>query len=289
LSTPTDTTTEPMSANASSTVNVDGVALHVQIEGRGHPVLCLHAVGHDLHDFDPLSERLGHRFRFIRFDWPGQGRSGWDHQPAGAERYATLTEGLVKELRLDNPVILGNSIGGAVAIRFASRNPVAGLVLCDSSGLVAVDATVRRVCRLFEAFFAAGERGAWWYRPLFALYYSFVLPSPAARGQRRRIIRANRTTAAPLRQAWASFGQQPADIREIAATLDVPIWVAWSRKDYVIPLRYCLPAIRMLKSCSLSLFDGGHSPFLEQPDAFAKGFTDFMADIPSIVSTKSTL
>lgn len=278
-----------MAVSTSLTVNVDRVALHVEIAGHGNPVLCLHAVGHDSHDFGPLAERLGDKFRFILVDWPGQGQSGQDHQPASAARYAALTEGLVKELDLDSPVILGNSIGGAVAVRFAGRNPVAGLVLCDSGGLVEVDATVRRICRFFEAFFAGGERGAWWYRPAFALYYSFVLPSPAARAQRKRIISASRQHAKPLRQAWASFGQPSADIRETAAALDVPIWVVWAKKDYIIPLRYCLPAINRLTNHSLTLFDGGHSPFLEQPDEFANGLLAFMTGLPAIASVKSPL
>ena len=58
-------------------------------------------------------------------------------------------------LDLPAPVIIGNSIGGAVAIRHAARHPVRGLVLCDSGGLVPVDRTVQRFCALFEAFFAA--------------------------------------------------------------------------------------------------------------------------------------
>src|SRR5205085_7456287 len=114
------------------------------------------AVGHDAHDFDALADRIGERFELIRLEWPGHGRSGDDHQPASARRYAQLVEGLLERLAIERPLLLGNSIGGAVAMLHASRHPVRALVLCDSGGLVEITPDVARICRLFERFFAAG-------------------------------------------------------------------------------------------------------------------------------------
>ncbi len=258
--------------NRVSMLVVDGVSLAVDRIGRGAPVVCLSAVGHDAGDFDGLAQRLGDRFEFIRIEWPGHGRSGPDHQPASPERYALLLDGVIAALKIPAPVVIGNSIGGAVAIRYAANHPVRGLVLCDSGGLVPVDRTVRRICALFEAFFAAGERGAAWFGPAFALYYRLVLPAPAARAQRRKIIAKGRALAPILRQAWASFGQPEADVRDLAAGLRIPIWVAWAKRDHTLPLSLCRPALARLRDHSLTLFHGGHTPFLEQPDAFAEGF-----------------
>lgn len=262
-------------------VTIDGVALHVDSVGTGTAVLCLHAVGHDGHDFDALSQRLGHSYRFVRLDWPGQGQSASDHQPAGAARYAELAEGVIDALGLVSPVILGNSIGGAAAIRIAARRPVRGLVLCDGGGLVEVTPAVARICRFFEGFYAAGARGAWWFGPAFALHYSIILRGAAARAQRKRIVKAAKRSAPVLREAWASFGRPDADVRRLAAGLDVAIWVAWAKRDSILPLKYCLPAIKQLRNYTLTVFEGGHSPFLEQPDAFATGFEDFMKGLPS--------
>jgi pimeloyl-ACP methyl ester carboxylesterase len=262
-------------------VTVDGVALNVDIVGDGPPVLCLHAVGHDLHDFDALVQRLNHSRRFIRLDWPGQGQSAPDHLPASAARYGELAERVIDALGLVHPVILGNSIGGAAAIRVASRRPVRGLVLCDSGGLVEITPTVARLCRLFERFYAAGERGAWWFGPAFALHYAMVLRGASARPQRKRIIRAARRNASVLREAWASFGRCDADLRDAASELDVPIWVAWAKRDRILPLTYCLPAINRLRHGKLTLFEGSHAPFLEQPEAFAREFQAFMTDLPA--------
>ena len=256
-------------------IDIDGVSLAVDRVGQGPPVVCLHSVGHDSRDYDGLVERCGDLFEFIRLDWPGHGGSAPDRLPASAERYAALADGVLSGIGVERPLVIGNSIGGAAAITLASRRILRGLVLCDSGGLVAVDATVRAFCGMFERFFAAGERGAAWYPAAFELYYKVVLPTPAARARRADIVRNARNMAPLLRQAWASFGGPEADLRDAAAGLDIPAWVAWARRDHVIPLNRVRPAINRLKQGRLSLFAGGHTPFLEEPDAFAAQFRRF--------------
>ncbi len=260
----------------SPTVAVDGVTLAYDRQGAGPPVVCLTAIGHGARDFDAFASAVRDRFEIIRLDWPGHGRSGDDAQPASALRYAELLEGFLDAIGVTAPILIACSIGGAAAIRTAARRSVRGLVLCDSGGLVGVDAEVARFCGLFARFFAAGERGAGWFGPAFAAYYRLmVLPRPAAREQRRRIVAAGYETAAVTRQAWESFGRPEADIRVLLTGLSAPVWFAWARQDRVIPLGRCRAAIEATPNASLSLFDAGHAAFLEQPDAFARGFLAF--------------
>ena len=256
-------------------IEIDGVNLAVDRIGHGPPVVCLHSVGHDSRDYDELLEHCGDAFEFILLDWPGHGRSGPDRLPTSAMRYAALADGLLSRFGVDRPLVIGNSIGGAAAITLASRRSLRGLVLCDSGGLVAVDGTVRAFCGVFERFFAAGERGAAWYPAAFNLYYQMVLPRPAAGARRADIVRNARNLAPLLRQAWASFGRPEADLRDAAAAIEIPVWVAWAKHDYVIPLNRVRPAINRLKYGRLSLFAGGHTPFLEEPDEFAAQFRRF--------------
>lgn len=264
-------------------VDCDGVQLAVSRQGKGPPVVCLHAIGHGGHDFDALTGAIRDRFEVVCIDWPGQGRSGDDPKPPSADRYAELLGLVLHKLQIENPIIIGNSIGGAAAILYASRWPVRALVLCDSGGLVPVSALVRGIVSVFVRFFKAGERGAPWFEKAFRFYYHrVVLPAPAATEQRQRIIQAGYEVAPILRMAWESFGQPEADLREIAAALDVPIWCAWAKGDRVIPLWMCRPAIRKLKQVKLSEFNGGHSVFLEQPVAFSEAFLEFALNLPSV-------
>jgi len=265
----------------SAMVEAGGVRIAVARWGSGPPVVGLHAIGHGARDFEALAARIGDRFEVIALDWPGHGRSDEDRrEPASATRYADLLGIVLTKLGVSNPIVVGNSIGGAAAMIHAARAPVRGLVLCDCGGLVEVDTEVRRIIGLFVGFFWAGVRRAWWYRPLFALYYRLVLPARAARDQRRRIVAAAVELAPVLVQAWTSFAQPEADLRALAAGLDAPVWFAWARSDRVIPLARCRPAIEAMRDARLTQFAGGHAAFLEQPDAFAAGFEAFIATLP---------
>jgi 4,5:9,10-diseco-3-hydroxy-5,9,17-trioxoandrosta-1(10),2-diene-4-oate hydrolase len=263
-----------------ATVEVDGVHLAVARTGRGPAVVCLHAVGHGGGDFAAFAAALGAGFDLIRIDWPGQGRSGDDAQPPTPERYAALLAGVLEQLGVERPILVGCSIGGAAALVYAQHHPARALVLCNSGGLLPVTAAVRLACGWFARIFAAGARGAWWYKSLWAAYYRFlVLPSPAAAAQRQRIIAAGYETAGVLRGAWSGFGRPEADLRQLAALLEVPVWIAWAEGDRIIPLARCMPAIRQMRQASVSRFGGGHAAFLEQPEAFTRGFLAFCVRI----------
>ena len=255
----------------------DGVSLAFSRHGQGQPIVCLHAIGHGGADFAALIPALHHQFELICIDWPQQGRSGADSQPASATRYAQLLELVLQQLDIKNPIIIGNSIGAAAAILYAARQPVRALVLCDAGGLVPVNWFTRSFINLFILFFQAGTHGMWGFPTLFRLYYRhMILPSPAAAAQRQLIIDSASNIAPVLRDAWYSFKQPEADIRAVAASLDIPIWCAWAKQDRVIPLWMCRPAIKQLKHAQLSTFRGGHSAFLEQPEAFVAGLLNFI-------------
>jgi pimeloyl-ACP methyl ester carboxylesterase len=264
-----------------SSVVADGVTLAVHRAGRGTPVVCLTALLHDAHDFDAFMERAADRYEIVCIEWPGHGDSMDDETPPSSRRYGELLVKALDQLQIRNPIVIGNSIGGGAAICYASQRPVRGLVLCDSSGLVEITPAVQRFCRLFERLFAAAERRAFWFKPVFWMYYRMVLTEPAAAAQRQRIVELAPTRATLLRRAWHGFGQPSANLIDLAVSLDAPIWVAWARSDRTIPLKYCLPAIRRLKKATLTQFEGGHTPFLEQPDAFAQAFLNFAAQLPA--------
>jgi pimeloyl-ACP methyl ester carboxylesterase len=267
----------PADAN---TVEACGIRLAVHREGSGIPVVCLHAIAHGGGDFESFAAAIKDSFEIIRVDWPGQGRSGPDLQPARPARYAELLGEVLDQLGIRAPIVIGNSIGGAAAIHYASRHPVRALVLCDTGGLIEVNRTARFFCGAFARFFAAGERGAWWFKPALCAYYRFiVLPSPAAAPQRERIIESGYEQSATMRSAWEGFGQPAADIRDMACSIPVPVWFAWACRDRVIPLSACMPTIRRMKNASVTEFDAGHAAFLEQPEKFAREFRRFVAGI----------
>lgn len=269
---------------SASQVDIDGTRLAVARSGKGPAVVCLHAIAHGGRDFEAFAKLVGDRFEVIRIDWPGQGRSGPDRQPASAARYADLLSRALPMLGIERPILIGNSIGGAAALIHAGRAGanVRAVVACDPGGLVEIDERARKAIALMVRFFAAGERGAGWFGLAFRVYYRFlVLPKRAAKVQRRRIIAAGYENARVLREAWESFATPEADLRTLAATLDMPVWFAWARSDRIVSLKQSRPAIDAMKNARVTQFSGGHSPFLERPKAFAKAFVKFASSLPA--------
>ncbi len=267
-------------------VVVDGVRLAYDDVGSGPTVVCLHAIGHGAGDFARLAARLRSGHRVIALDWPGQGWSDPDHVPPSSRRYAALLAGVLAAVDAGPVVLIGNSIGGGVAIRHAAAHParVRGLVLANCSGLDAFDAVTRVACGLMTRFFRAGVRGARWFRPAFAAYYRSVLPLAAAAEQRARIVASADEIVPILSEAWAGFASPDADLRSLAPTIACPVLFTWAVRDRFIQLRRNLPAIRTFPQARVVELPAGHAPQLEVPDPFEHEVDAFLWTLPPIAS-----
>jgi pimeloyl-ACP methyl ester carboxylesterase len=111
-------------------IEVNGETLHYTDSGGSGPaILMIHGLAGQLRNFGrPMVEELARDYRVVRVDRPGSGYS-----PRAAARSArlriqaeTIAE-LIRILELDRPLIVGHSLGGALALSIALNQPgVAG-------------------------------------------------------------------------------------------------------------------------------------------------------------------
>lgn len=111
----------------------DGSASDVYFEeaGIGAPLLCLHTAGSDSRQYRHLmcDEEVTSNWRVIAFDMPAHGRSsppdGWWKREyrLTTETYASTVMAFVDALGLKQPMVLGCSMGGAVALELARDHP----------------------------------------------------------------------------------------------------------------------------------------------------------------------
>lgn len=114
-------------------VDVPGGRLHVLERGAGPALLLVHGLAGQMGHFNyGVVERLAGRFRVVVVDRPG---SGYSVRAAGVsaalDTQADALLAVMDALQLGRPVVVGHSLGGALALALAQRHPdrVAGLAL----------------------------------------------------------------------------------------------------------------------------------------------------------------
>ena len=127
-------------------VEIDGNRIHYVEEGEGRPIVFLHGLGAQLHHFrHTLFGRLGAGYRLIALDRPG---SGYSVRASGATgrlpEQADVVRRFIEELRLERPLIVGHSLGGAVALALATEHPSALSGIALLSPLTHLEARIRQ-------------------------------------------------------------------------------------------------------------------------------------------------
>ena len=129
---------------ASKFIDIDGVRVHYMDEGKGPPVVLVHASYMNLRTWDSLAASLQTRHRVIRLDLLMAGLTGPDpKRDYSMERNVFLLGKLADALRLERFALLATSSGGTIAFRYAAANParIERLVLVNSAGMPRTPAT----------------------------------------------------------------------------------------------------------------------------------------------------
>ena len=257
-------------APPSAFVTVEGVRLHIRDTGprQAQTVLLLHGFGSSLHTWDAWAAQLERDRRVIRLDLPGFGLTGAD--PSGDYsdlRAVTLLAGLLDARGVARADVIGSSMGGRLAWRFAAERPdrVRRLVLMAPDGFASAG---------FEYGRPAGV-------PLLMRALPYTLPMPLLRGGVAPAY-ANQAALTPevleryrdmmiapgVRQAildrMASHVLVPPEpfLRRIAA----PTLLLWGEQDRMVPAPHAADYARELPDSRTVILPGlGHVPMEEDP------------------------
>ena len=102
---------------------MNGAKLYYEVTGAGHPLVLLHEGIADSRMYDDQFNAFAQRYRVVRFDLRGFGRSDL---PPGDEPVALYEDlyGLLALLGIKKTYVLGMSMGGAIALDFTLAHPV---------------------------------------------------------------------------------------------------------------------------------------------------------------------
>ncbi|MFV8380830.1 alpha/beta fold hydrolase [Corynebacterium hindlerae] len=240
--------------------------IRARVRGAGETVVLLHGIGRGLEDYDALSIP---GVRTIALDIPGFGTTPGLTRPT----MAGLTDALWRALDgEDNVTLVGNSLGGALAMRMALAHPerVSKVVLLAPSGF-STDITS-------SVKIAASPLGKGFLRlatgPLLAKVEHAVVADPALVTEdtlrvAQRTARNRdyvRTFVALSRELVGVQESERLDVVKAYARLGLQTRIAWGTADTILPVGHAETARTILPGADIRIFEGaGHILQRERP------------------------
>jgi branched-chain amino acid transport system permease protein len=250
-------------------VDIGGIGIFFVEHGKGIPILYVHGNTGSGRWFERAMDIPG--VRTVALDMPNFGRSNPLPGEPDIDRYADAVATFIRELGLDRPVLVGHSLGGAVAISLAARFPrlIRALVLVDSaapSGLV----TPRDRHPVIEMMRTN--------RTVLAQALRAVVPTLADEVFFQSLVEDAARMAAP---AWVGNAEALGrfDYRGRTASFTGPVLVAWGRKDIIITEAMARETAAAFPDARLEIMeDIGHSVMAENPKRFVSILNQFLRD-----------
>jgi pimeloyl-ACP methyl ester carboxylesterase len=259
--------------------NIEGTRLRMIDSGQGTPVVFIHGFGASIYGWrKTLPPVAAAGYRVIAFDNRGFGFSDKPAHGYSTAAYAHLVVTLLDSLRIASAVLVGHSMGGAIAAEVALAHPdrVRGLVVIDGAGYGVRWPGVLKVARWpFAGALATGFRGRWITGRILRSTYAdprkvtegdvdqYYAPVPAADYGRalRGVLREFRFDTLVGR----------------LGALQTPTLVIWGDADRWIPVR---DGTRLASELPRAVFvvvpRTGHAAAEESPDEVNRLLLDFL-------------
>ncbi len=249
--------------------------LRIEVTGKAvgstaPAVVFMHGWGRTGDDFEDLASRLVIDFpeyEFLRLDLPGFGGSPFA-KPDGfsLDDYCITLLAFFEKLELGRVIIIGHSLGGRIAIKFAARHPerVEKLVLISAAGIPYRSLRTFLLGlgrRLFQTvFYAFGDlKSIVRFRNLFGAIFGskdYQISHGALRDTLKKVLAE--------------------DLRPDAAKIKVPTLLLWGARDQITPLRDGQEYHTLIRGSRLEVLDSGHFVFLEHPEECARRIASFL-------------
>lgn len=259
-------------------------------EGGGEEtLLLLHGMAGSSDTWRAVIPHLAKRYRVIAPDLLGHGRSAKPRGDYSLGAFAAWLRDLLDELGVSSVTVVGQSLGGGVAMQFVYQHPdyCRRLVLISSGGL--------------------GQDVGWTLRLLSApgseLFLPLIAPPPVVRvGDRVRSWFSAKNIQSPRgAEMWSAYaslsdahtrhaflrtlrsvvdyrGQAVSALNKLHLTTELPLMVIWGDQDRIIPVDHGFALDQHRPGCRLEILDGvGHFPHVEKPDAVVDLLDHFMA------------
>ncbi|MBA2653185.1 MAG: alpha/beta hydrolase [Tatlockia sp.] len=254
------------------------ISLYYQIQGTGHPVILISGANGDHQSVWPQSvvDTLARHFQVIQFDNRGVGQSERPDSPYSIEMMADDVFGLVQALQLGKVHLVGYSMGGQIAAKFAEKYPekINKMIACVSYANINthVQLFVETLLELPELNLAESiiEKIAlpWSFSNQYLEKNFASLTKLNEKTKPNSLLGLRRHFA-----AQCAFKSEAEGFRNIKA----PTLFIAGDEDWICPPADVKKFADLIPNSQMVVFpEAGHLLSLEHPDKFAKVICDFL-------------
>ncbi len=253
---------------------------------RGSRVILLHGGNGSIEFWLYNLPELAKHYQVYAFDMVGSGKSDFPIASYSLTYQAKFLAGFMSALNIDSATLIGNSMGGGVALQFTSLYPdrVDKLVLVDSMGLGREISIGIRLITL-PAIVNSLRPGRWMIPAMLKSNFDrWRQISPEWMELRYQVFAIPGRNPVILNIGQSNFnllGVRPDVYQPILDSLPnihQQTLIIWGDRDRIIPVKHAYVAAAGLPNSQLEIFPNcGHHPYLEYPAKFDRSVLNFLA------------
>ena len=221
---------------------IRNVKINYKQYGKGEEVVLLHGWGQNIEMMKPLGDHLMDHYHVTIIDLPGFGLSKEPVYAYTIFDYTEVVHELLIELNIDNPIMMGHSFGGRIAIVYASKYKVNKLVLFGSP-------CVRHEYKSFK-------------QSLYKTMKKIKIFNPLVNVMKKYVGSEDYRNATPLmREILVKTVNQ--DLSECAKKIKCSTLLIWGENDQAVPVSEAKELDNLLADSALIVLPGTHYCYLE--------------------------
>lgn len=234
-------------------------------EGKGENLVLLHGLFGALSNWQSVIDHFKDRYRVII---PLLPIYTMPVKKAGLEGLVKFFTEFVETRQLEDMILMGNSLGGHVALIYTLENPtkVKTLILTGSSGL-------------FENSMGGSypKRGSYEYVKE-RVEYTFYEPSTISEDYIQEVFETTRSIPKCLRIVSIAKSAQRHNLAKELPDIKAPTLLIWGLNDTITPPMVAHDFNRLIPNSTLRFIDHCcHAPMMEQPDKFNIVLDEFLS------------